>query len=255
MKRCFLVPGWRESKTRMCLEGRVDRSFVRSFSSSNVQKTDRHVQRAAAVIIVALILFSSLLFSCRRRQCGLAVVNVLLSFDSRLAFASSSFFSTTSVSLDQCPRNTANEHKRASGREKQKWAMSLFSLLSERTTRTKEMSGWTCNPFLLSCSIWRSVQTHCRLLLNRKKTPLTTPPIVSNDQRHSIKYVQEKNPISSSPSDTWHYSRLHGIFHSDCWFLQFSHADEKEMFIFAVEFAVVDLHQLDAQQTAVDYGQ
>lgn len=47
---------------------------------------------------------------------------------------------------------------------------SFFSILSERTT-TKEMSGWWMNiiPSSFSCSIWRSVQTHCRVIKQKKK--------------------------------------------------------------------------------------
>ncbi len=80
-------------------------------------------------------------------------------------------------------------------REKEKWAMSLFFLLHSQWTDDDddERNEWMVNEhhsLFFSCSIWRSVQTHCRFV-KQKKTICDfslTPPIVFNDQRQTIMY-------------------------------------------------------------------
>jgi hypothetical protein len=134
----------------------IHRRFVRFF----IEYTD---MMNAAVFVVALILFSSSLVS-------LAADNVVLPsmcyFLLTVGWRSFSFF----VYYVRRPWPVAAK------REREKWAMSLFFLLHSQWTDDDERNEWMVNEhhsLFFSCSIWRSVQTHCRFIKQQKRR-LTT---------------------------------------------------------------------------------
>lgn len=137
----------------------------------------------AAAFVVALMLFSSpFLFFLPPTTSSCLAVNVLLSFDSRLAFV---FFFLSTTVRQPWPVAAKRERKRS-----EPCHCSFSFILSERTT-TKEMSGWWMNIIPFSFLVLFEGQfKHTAAFENNKKRAICdfsfTPPIVFNDQRQAI---------------------------------------------------------------------